>query len=203
MEGRTVSGRRWRGGRRCGGTTTENSIAATKWRMFWESRAGTRTNGVLLGCPSANDGARVPRSHERELAEIGFDIALDWRELRRLLRLLHHHARLTPRPLMVMWLLNALICGLTRAFGRPSASSSVDSARPWNSSPTTPRWKPRRLCRARVRDGTLGGDLVVVSMAPRAGRRRSFLYPKLGGCEPDQKVASSNLVEDREKKNPM
>ena len=90
MEGGTVSGRRWRGGRRCGGTTTENSIAATKWRMFWESRAGTRTNGVLLGCPSANDGARVPRSHERELAEIGFDIALDWRELRRLLRLLHH-----------------------------------------------------------------------------------------------------------------
>lgn len=59
MEGRTVSGRRRRGGRRCGGTTSENSIAVTRWKIFWKSRAGTRTNGVLLGCPSANVGARA------------------------------------------------------------------------------------------------------------------------------------------------
>ena len=59
MEGRTVSGRRRRGGRRCGGTTSENSIAATRRKIFWKSRAGTRTNGVLLGCPSANVGARA------------------------------------------------------------------------------------------------------------------------------------------------
>ena len=138
---------------------------------------------------------RVPRPHECELAEIGLHVPLQRRQLRRLLRLLHHHACFTPRPLM-MWLLNALICGLTRLRPPSRASSSVDSARPQNSSPTTPRWKPRRLCRARVRDGTLGCDLVVVSMAPRAGRRRSFLqvYPKLSADQPDQKVASSNLV---------
>ena len=66
------------------------STAATKWRIFWESTAGTRTNGCSRRMPSANDAARVPRSHEGELAEIGLDVALERRELRRLLRLLHH-----------------------------------------------------------------------------------------------------------------
>lgn len=186
MEGRTVSGRRWRGGRRCGGTTTENSIAATKWRMFWESRAGTRTNGVLLGCPSANDGARVPRSHERELAEIGFDIALDWRELRRLLRLLHHRGangnRHTSTPCFNSW----LTAKAPRAPGPPPSRDPARRSRPRTSSN---RAEPRRRCRARLH--TEAGRPRFVCGGGR--RRPGSFYPKERLCPA---VQSTQTVPD-------